>query len=61
MKLRARFRRRKVNFVEMKIFCSKCLAKDIELSSFLGGNPNIILIFIIILILLNVACLKHYF
>ena len=59
MKLRARFRRRKENFAEMKIFCSKCLAKDIELSSFLGGNPSRILIFIVILILLNVVCLKY--
>ena len=28
------------NFVEKKTLCSKCLAKDIKLSSFLGGNPN---------------------
>ena len=59
MKLRARFRRRKENFAEMKIFCSKCLAKDIKLSNFLGGNRSIILIFIVILILLNVTCLKY--
>ena len=32
------------SFAEMKTFCSKCLAKDIKLSSFLGGNPSIILI-----------------
>ena len=60
MKLRAGFRRRKENFAEMKIFCSKCLAKDIKLSSFLGGNlSNFFLIFIVILILLNVVCLKY--
>ena len=28
------------NFTEKKTLCSKCLAKDIKLSSFLGGNPN---------------------
>ena len=28
------------NFAEKKTFCSKCLAKDIKLISFLGGNPN---------------------
>ena len=28
------------NFVGKKTFCSKCLAKDIKLSSFLGGNPS---------------------
>ena len=27
------------DFAEMKAFCSKCLAKDIKLSSFLVGNP----------------------
>ena len=26
------------SFAEMKTFYSKCLAKDIKLSSFLGGN-----------------------
>ena len=30
----------------MKTFCSKCLAKDIKLSSFLGGNPSRIFILI---------------
>ena len=59
MKLRSRFRRREDNFVETKIFCSKCLAKDIKLSSFLGGNASRILIFIVILILLNFVCLKY--
>ena len=59
MNFRSKFRRRKENFVEMKIFCSKCLAKDIKLSSFLGGNPRKILSFIVILILLNVMCLKY--
>ena len=57
MKLRSRFRRRKENFAKMKIFYSKCLAKDIKLS-FLGGNPSRILIFIVRLILLNFMCLK---
>ena len=33
------------NFVERKTFCSKCVARDIKLSSFLGGNPSKILIF----------------
>ena len=28
------------NFAEKKTLCSKCLAKDIKLSSFLGGNSN---------------------
>ena len=49
MKLRSRFRR-KHNFIEMKIFYSKCLAKDNKLSRFLGGNLSRILIFIFILI-----------
>ena len=34
------------SFAEMKTFCSKCLAKDIKLSNFLGGNPNRIFILI---------------
>ena len=29
------------NFAEKKTLCSKCLVKDIKLSSFSGGNPNI--------------------
>ena len=58
MKLRSRFRKREKNFDEMKTFCSKCLAKDIILNSFLEGNPSIILIFIVRLILLNFVCLK---
>ena len=29
----------KKDFAERKAFCSKCLAKEIKLSSFLGGNP----------------------
>ena len=29
--------------IEMKILCSLCLAKDIKLSSLMGGNPNKIL------------------
>ena len=28
------------NFSKKKTFYSKCLAKDIKLSSFLGDNPN---------------------
>ena len=28
------------SFVEVKTFCSKCLAKNIKLSSFLGDNPS---------------------
>ena len=59
MKLRSKFRRREENFAEIKILCNKCLAKDIKLSSFLGGNPRKILIFIVILILLYVVCLKY--
>ena len=35
------------SFAEMKTFCSKCLAKDIKLNSFLGGNPRIIFILIV--------------
>ena len=27
-------------FAEKKTFCSKCLVRDIKLSSFLGGNPS---------------------
>ena len=42
MKLRSRFRRREENFAEIKIFCNKCLAKDIKLSNFLKGNTSII-------------------
>ena len=58
MKLRSRFRKREKNFAKMKTFYSKCLAKDIKLSSFLGGNPSTILIFLVRLILLNFVCLK---
>ena len=32
------------SFVEIKTLCTKCLAKDIKLSSFLGGNPSKIFI-----------------
>ena len=28
------------NFAEKKIFCSKCVARDMKLRSFLGGNPS---------------------
>ena len=31
---------KKESFAEKKTFCTKCLAKDIKISSFLGGNPN---------------------
>ena len=58
MKLRSKFRKRENNFTEMKTFYSKCLAKDIKLSNFLGGNPSRILIFTVRLILLNFVCLK---
>ena len=40
MKIRSRFLKREKNFAERKTIRSKCLAKDIKLSSFLGGNPN---------------------
>ena len=32
--------KREENFAEKKTFYNKCLANDIKLSSFLGGNPN---------------------
>ena len=32
--------KREENFAEKKTFCSKCVAKDIRPSSFLGGNPS---------------------
>ena len=35
------------SFAEMKTFCNKCLAKDIKLSNFLGGNPSTIFILIV--------------
>ena len=35
------------SFVEMKTFYNKCLAKDIKLSSCLGGNPSRIFILIV--------------
>ena len=28
------------NFAELKTFYSKCLARDIKLSNFLGGSPS---------------------
>ena len=28
------------NVAKKKTFCSKCLPKEIKLSSFLGSNPN---------------------
>ena len=30
--------KREENFAEKKTLCSKCLARDIKLSIFLGGN-----------------------
>ena len=51
------------DFEEGKEFCSnedilqQMLAKDIKLSSFLGGNPSRILILLVKLILLNFVCL----
>ena len=41
--------KREKRFTEMKTLCSLCLAKDIKLSSFLGGNLNRI-IFLLTLI-----------
>ena len=40
MKISSRILKREKNFAERKTICSNCLAKDIKLSSFLGGNPN---------------------
>ena len=40
MKISSRFRRDGRIFAEKKAFYIKCLAKDIILSSFLGGNPS---------------------
>ena len=39
--------KREKSFAEVKTFCSKCLAKDIKLSSFLGGNLSEILNFVV--------------
>ena len=39
MNISSRILKGEKNFVERKTICSKCLAKDIKLSSFLGGNP----------------------
>ena len=46
------------SFVEMKTFCNKCLAKDIKLSSFLGGNPSRIFILIVLFMLITFMSLK---
>ena len=35
-----KFGKRGKKLLELKTLCSLCLAKDIKLSSFLGGNPN---------------------
>ena len=40
MKIRSRFLKREKNFAERKTIRIKCLAKDIKLSSFLGGKPR---------------------
>ena len=51
-------------FAERKAFCSKCLSKNIKLSSFLGGNPIYLLIFIIFIVnftLLNYVCSRFTF
>ena len=40
MKSEPELEEKKENFTEKKTLCSKCLAKDIKLSSFLGDNPN---------------------
>ena len=32
--------KREKNFAEKKTLYDKCLARDIKLSSFLGGNPR---------------------
>ena len=53
--------KRKENFAEKKTFCSKCLAKEIKLISFLRGNQSKILFFIANLILLILVCLKFSF
>ena len=53
--------KRKENFTENKTFCSKCLAKEIKLSSFSRGNSRKILFFIANLTLLILVCLKFSF
>ena len=53
--------KREENFAKKKTFYSKCQAKDIKLSSFLGGNPRKILIFTVSLYWLNFMCLKFSF
>ena len=40
MKSKPDLEEKEENFAENKTFYSKCLAKDIKRSSFLGGNPN---------------------
>ena len=42
--------KREKRITEMKTLCSLCLAKDIKLSSFLGGNPNRVFLFLLTLI-----------
>ena len=39
--------KKRKSFVEVKTFCSKCLAKDIKLSIFLEGNPSRIFLLIV--------------
>ena len=40
MKSESNLEEKEENFAKKKTFCSKCLAKDIKLNNFLGGNPN---------------------
>ena len=40
MKSEPDLEKKEENFSEKKTFYSKCLAKDIKLSNFLGGKPN---------------------
>ena len=52
------------DFAKRKAFCSKCLVKDIKLSSFLGGNPIYLFIFIIFIVnltLLSYVCSRLSF
>ena len=40
MKNSSHKRSKQIELLELKTLCSLCLAKDIKLSSFLGGNPS---------------------
>ena len=61
MKIRSKIWTRWKSFDERTTICCKYLTKDIKLSSFLGGNPRNILIFIDSVCLLNFGCLKFSF